>query len=259
MAHGNQRKNRIHHGRVDGGQSFAVLQMLQQPILRFLHRAGAERLPGHALEELEEAIERQKEIPPANYAPVPFVGAQAALGVNEQFFHPDSVAGGPTGLEREQDRQRHYDAARPRRHFVQVDVEPVRQQHQFGRDGGSHVPLQRAHQGQVESLKRIDCLEASQFVDAATRALHVWRIRTVASQLEAEVGLYRCINFRGTTNVNIPAAIGQLPPANIGGQFLHTRSVKAAQDVQIQNVIRLERRVRFEFTQPVAPRILQAQ
>src|SRR6267378_1019921 len=49
---GHQRENRIHHRRIDRGESFSPLDVIQHPDLRFAQRALAQRLPGQFLVEL---------------------------------------------------------------------------------------------------------------------------------------------------------------------------------------------------------------
>ena len=71
MAQRQQRENRVHHGRINRGQSFGAFQVLEHPFARLPQRPLPQRLPRHALIELQAAIQGQKEIPPAEKLLVP--------------------------------------------------------------------------------------------------------------------------------------------------------------------------------------------
>ena len=74
------------------------------------------------------------------------------------------------------------------------------------------------------------------------------RVRRVACQFERQIGFYGCIDLRRTADVNIPAAVFELPSPDVLRKFHDAFPVETAQDVKIKDVIGLERRVRLQFT-----------
>ena len=58
--------------------------MLEQPCTRLAQGALAQRLPRHALVELEAAVEGEKEIPPREKAAIPVECGGAVIRVEEK-------------------------------------------------------------------------------------------------------------------------------------------------------------------------------
>src|SRR6266550_1983433 len=71
MPQSQKRKNRVHHGGIDGGQSLGALEMFEKPLPRQAQGTVPQRLPRDAFIQLETPVERQKEIPPAEKLFIP--------------------------------------------------------------------------------------------------------------------------------------------------------------------------------------------
>jgi len=76
-------------------------------------------------------------------------------------------------------------------------------------------------------------------------------------EFEREIRFHCGVQFRRTAEVNVPAAIIELPPPDELCKFCHTFAIESPEDVKIENVIRFERRVGFEFSQPVTVVVLK--
>ena len=183
MPERHQRENRIHHRWVDGRESFRALDVIQQPRSRFAQRALTERLPGHFFVELQHAVERQKNVFPGNELLAPIECRCLARGILEQFIHACAFRQTPVRPQRAQDRHGNDDSARPRRHFVNVDVAPVRKEHQLNRNRRNQLPSHRADQRQIKPHVRIGVLQAAEKMHGFPSLRHVRGISGVACEL----------------------------------------------------------------------------
>ena len=86
----------------------------------------------------------------------------------------------------------------------------------------------------------------------------------VAAQLQSAIGLYRRIDVCGTLRVDVPAAVFELLARDMAAGCIHQSAgwripyAIAAGLVQPelqQHVVRLQRRIAFSFTYPVASEV----
>src|SRR6202022_3759126 len=108
--------------------------MLEQPVLCLTQRPPAQRFPRDALIQLEATIERQKEIPPTKKLLVPIKCEGLARCVLIQRVHTNSARYAKERFMRVENGQRNNDSARPRRHLVNINREPIRKKHQLRRN-----------------------------------------------------------------------------------------------------------------------------
>ena len=57
-----QRHDGVHHGRIDGAQAVRLLEMLDHPFAAFGERVTPDEARAHALPDLQEAVERRKQL-----------------------------------------------------------------------------------------------------------------------------------------------------------------------------------------------------
>ena len=137
--------------------------------------------------------------------------------------------------------------------------EPIRQQHQFRRNCRNQAPIERAHHRQIKTHVGIRRFQAAQLVNLAA-----WRLPCAApapNRLPAAAPRKpsRRVQLGRTTVENIPAAVRQLPFADIVRELRNFLGVQLPKNVQVENVIGLKSRVRFEFGPPVALLVLRGQ
>src|SRR5947208_8877692 len=68
----------------------------------------------------------------------------------------------PVGAQGRQDGHGDHDAAGPRRHFINVEDEPTRNEQQFGWNRRNKIPANRPNQRQVKTNVGIGMLETAQ-------------------------------------------------------------------------------------------------
>ena len=129
MAKRHQRENGVHHRRVNGREAFGALDMIQHPGLGFSHGALPERLPGRLLIKLQTAVQGQENVFPGTKLITPIQRGGLALRILEQFVDVGGLRQPPVGAQHTQNRHGDHDAARPRRHFVNVENEPMGDKH----------------------------------------------------------------------------------------------------------------------------------
>ena len=93
MAQRHQRKNGVHHGRINRGQPFAALQVLEHPFPRLPQRALPQGLPRHAFVQFQAAIQGQEEISPAEQFLVPTQRKGFARGIADTVRPRDTPPG----------------------------------------------------------------------------------------------------------------------------------------------------------------------
>ena len=85
---------------------------------------------------------------------------------------------------------------------------------------------------------------------AGTR--HMRCVRGVPGQFKGDVGLNCGVEFCRTSGVNVPSTVRELPATNVIGQLDAPVAVQLSQNMKEEDVIRLQRRVGFKFSYPVA-------
>src|SRR5262249_56366222 len=94
------------------------------------------------LAEMNELVQRHKEISPRNHLRAPFQMQMASVtSTHKQLVDAHLRGNFLEGLLGVRDRQRHQDGSRPRRDFVQIEPEPVGKQHQLRRNRRYRLPV----------------------------------------------------------------------------------------------------------------------
>ena len=87
---------------------------------------------------------------------------------------------------------------------------------------------------------------------APARPQHARRLGRIAGKLQAEVALDRGVQLGRPARVNVPAAVGELPAADIIRQLGDPIRVGPAEDMKVKYVVGLDRGIRFKLAQPVS-------
>ncbi len=176
MAERHQRENRIHHRRINRGEAFGALDVLEHPGFRFTQRAIAQRLPRQLFVELHRAIGGEEEIAPRDERFAPIERRRFVRRIDEEFINLSVLWQAEIGTQRGENRHRDDDAARPRRHLVDVEIEPIRQQHHFRQDRGNHLPAERTGEREIEANVGICFFETAEAQRRFARLDHMRRI-----------------------------------------------------------------------------------
>ena len=233
--------------------------MLEQPALGLAQCALSQRLPGHAFVKLQSSIKREKEIPPGKKPIAPGKRGGAGTGIAEELVDAHRFAQFPIRLMGVKDREGNDDSASPGGHFVDVDRKPGWEQHQLRGNGGRHLPNHGTHQSEIKSGVGVRGFEAAELQHTGTSTLHVRLIGAVAGKLEGKISFDRGIEFGGTAEINIPAAVRQLALANIIGELAYTLGIGFIQDMQIENIVGFQSGVGLELANPIPLGGLQRQ
>ena len=168
---------RVHHRGVDGGKALSALDMIQHPRLRFADGALAERFPRKLLVQLEPAVYSQKYIFPGKELVAPIQSGGLTLRVFEELVHMSVFRKPPVGAQRGQNRHGNDNPARPGRHFVNIENEPVRDEHQLRRNRRNQIPAHCADQRKVKTDVGVGMLKAAEAMNHFPRAHQIRRVR----------------------------------------------------------------------------------
>src|SRR5882762_11919393 len=82
-------------------------------------------------------------------------------------------------------------------------------------------------------------------------------IRRITSQPQGDVRFDRRVQFGGPAIVNVPTAVFELAAPDVICKLRDAIGTRLTDDVQVEDVVRFERGVRFEFAKPIAFRRLE--
>ena len=77
------------------------------------------------------------------------------------------------------------------------------------------MPTNQAGQSKIEPCKGIRSLQTAKLPNAQAGANHMLRLRRISGQFQRQVGLKRRVDLGRTSEVNVPASVFELPPADI--------------------------------------------
>ncbi|MGF6812555.1 hypothetical protein OKW30_007747 [Paraburkholderia sp. Clong3] len=141
-----------------------------------------------------------------------------------------------------------------------MEREPHRQQHDLDRHHRHRAPRHHAKEGEQDSREHVHVFRAAVREDRVARAHHVLGIDRVADHLQREVRLHARADVERAVGEERPAAVRQLDAAQITGDLLFEFEVRRfAEIVDQQHVFGRNRRVGFEFVDPMAVRLLRGQ
>ena len=250
----------IEHGREDGAEAFAPLaHSLDHPGFGGLQRPPAERVNGELVVELQEFVAPEKKVPPSPEARVLFereVGIFESCRIELVELHGrGEMAHGLVVIE---NRQRRDDRPAPRRHLVEVEEKPIREEEDLRRDGGQVLPRKLAEKRKVKLSVGVDLRDAAEAEDVRAGLPHPRGVGRVAGKLEREVCLNRGVDFARTTDKNIPAAVGELAATNVSRAFGLQGFIHLPQPMHVDDIVATEGGIGDELAFPMAVGSLQA-
>ncbi len=160
-------------------------------------------------------------------------------------------------LEVIDDRERHDHAAAPRRHLVNVKVEPIRQQDDFRRDDRQVLPRILAEHGEEELGVRVGSRDAAEAHDGGVGADHARVVGLMPGKLEREVGLERGVELARPLVVGVPAAVEHLAVEQVLDAARLLVEIDLARPVHERDYVRDQRAVDVQLAHPITVRLLQ--
>src|ERR1700730_4293576 len=88
-------------------------------------------------------------------------------------------------------------------------------------------------------------------------ALQMLGIRQITSQSQGDIRLYRRVQLGRSAVVNVPAAVFELASPDVVRKLRDAIGTRLINYVKVENVVRFEGSVRFEFPEPVTLRRLE--
>src|SRR5262249_20480574 len=204
------------------------------------------------MQNFQYVIKTEKEISPG---PEAFAARQAEIalfGAKRIELVQLLVTGQRTRrFEMVDDRERNQHRPAPGRHFVDVKRRPCGQQNHFHWNGRQIFPRELSEKREVKFAERVHAGNASETQDVLARFAHEREIGRVTGELEGEVTFDRRVDLARPAEVNVPAAVGQLPFQNVTNAAFLEINVDLAQPVHKKHEVRTKRAIDQEFAAPM--------
>src|SRR5690242_15759959 len=206
---------------------------------------------------MREPIEHQEEITPTDELVTPLqakIGVVAALG--KEFLDSHLIWNLLEGLLGVADRERHKNATRPRRNFVDIEPEPSREEYDLRRNGWHGIVVVLSEKAQIDLRKSIDRSHPAESKYAFTCADQNGIVCFISGELQTEIGFYRRADVRRTAVVNRPSSVVVLMANDLPRSLLQSHLIARSQKRVQQDVIGFKCGIGFELAAPEAFRIL---
>ncbi len=251
--------HRVRHGRENRAEPVFAVQAFIDEGHRLAHRALARGFREQAVDRAQQHVHAAEEAEPAGMLmrrPIARAGVDRRAAEQLVDAHAARVARDrPLRVEHE---QRHDHGTRPVRHLREMERKPHGQQHDLDGHHGHRAPRHHAEQREQNPREHIHGFGAAVGENRLACADHVLGVRRVADHLQREVRLDTRADVERAVGKERPAAVGQLDAAQISADLLLQFQVwRFAEIVDQQHVFGGNRRVGFEFVDPVAVRLLR--
>src|SRR5215475_9414855 len=169
-----ERDQTIQHRRINRGQPVTPLSdSFEHPTLGFLERAFARRTNAQRMQNMKDIVDAEEEISPR---PKLFAARQpqvALLGTDRIKLVQLLIARQRPGwFEMVDDRERNQHRATPRRHFVDVERRPGREQNHLDRNRWQIFPRKLAEEREIKFAERVHPRNAAETQNALARFSH---------------------------------------------------------------------------------------
>ena len=212
----------------------------------------------YTLEPVCETVEHEKEIAPTDEFLAPLqMKIRVVTAGREEFLNSHLIGNLLKGFLGVGDRERHENAAGPRRNLVDVEPEPIREQYDFRWNCWHCVVVVLAEEAQIDLGEGVDRSDPAETLDALSRSYQNGIVRLIACELQPKIGLNRSANVRWSTVVDRPAAVFILMAQDLTCGLLQAHFIARSQKGMQQDVIGFEGRVGFELAGPVSFRLLE--
>ena len=210
-ADGMQGEDRLHHRRLDARPLSGGVLVPQHPFDGARHRTASQRLPAHAAEQRDRAVERQEDVAPRQHRR----RARERQVARRRLAQPELPHVGlrrhpHLGAMHHQQRERHERGARPAGEAIDVERRPRRQQDHLDRHARDARPRELPEAREPEAGEHSRAREAAAGEHHLARPRERRLGRPESGQPEGEVGLDGRREMGGQTRLERPAAVGLL-------------------------------------------------
>ncbi len=245
--------DRVHGGGLDAAPAAVVLLTLDDPAGRGVQRGAAQRDEGEAVVGVQRLVQALEEALPAGGG-----GERARrvrpAGVRVQLVEVEGR--GPYGAQRGDDGERHDGLPGPLAEVVDVEGDPLRQEHELGRELGEVLPPPPAEERQPDPGEDPGGGDAALLADPRGGGGHVGVLGGVAGESEGDVGLDGRGELGGAAVEGGPGAVGALPRADEAGGGLGGPLVADAEELAQHQVFGVHGDVGLQVALPPALGVL---
>src|SRR5579875_157229 len=182
--------------------------------------------------ELQDFIHNQKDVTPGNGAAIPRqLHPFAVFPTHKKLINGGVGRYGAIGPQCVDNRERYKNGTRPRRHLIDVEVEPFRHENEFWRDDRNTVPVVLPENGEIELGEGVAVGHSTQRQNGTAGANHERLAFAETGQFTGEVGLYRCADLGWPPRIDSPITFWMLLAANVVGEFTKLLRVVLAQEL----------------------------
>ncbi len=256
-----QRDQTIEHRRKDCGQTVAALaDSLQHPALRFFERAFARWTDPQWVQDFQNIVEAKEKIAPGPKAFASWQPQIALFGTERIKLVQLLVARQRARrFEMVYDGEGNQHRPAPRRHFVDREWGPARQQNHFYRNGRQIFPRKLPEEREIKFAERVHPGNAAETQNILARFAHERQVRRITGQFQREVAFDRCIDLARAAKINIPTPVRQLPFQNVTGAAFLKRNVDLTEPVHEKDEVGAKCAVDQQLAAPMPVRTLLSQ
>ena len=185
-----QRQHGLDGGGLRAGPLPCPVLVAQHPLDGARHGAAAQRLPGHAAEERDGAVEREEDVAPRDQGRRARERQVLGRGLAQpELAHVGLGGHARLGAVHHQERERHQRGTGPAGEPVDVERRPRRQQDHLDRHARHARPRELAEAGQPEAREHAGAGQAPAGEDEVARAAERGLARAQSGELQREVRL----------------------------------------------------------------------
>ncbi len=198
----------VGHGREDRAQTVLAVEAFGDPGLGRLDRTLARALREERLGRVQHRVDTAENPKPHGLLLWRLGRRSDRLRrLEKQLVDRHALGVARLGLERLQHQERHDDGTAPIGDLVEMEREPLRQQHDLDRHDRHGPPRNEAEQRQHQPREHIGRRRAAAEADRLARAHHVRGIDGIADHLEREIGFHARAHVEGAVLEQRPAAV----------------------------------------------------
>ena len=250
--------DRVEHRRIDGAETVGHLKTIKHPLLRAFQSESAQGANVDGFGKVKQPVDDEKEVAPGDESLAIHAQTEDRVGPAANKKLVDSLLRRNL-LERlfgVDDRQRYENRTRPCGDLVDVEVEPVGKENDLRRDGRNGIIVVLAERAEIHLSEGIALDHAAVGENPLAAFHHAWIVGTDAHELCREVAFHGEREIAGAAGVDGPTAVLVLIAPDLGHGPLQTTGVTRLEQRVKEDVVGLEHRICFEFTAPVAVRVL---
>lgn len=251
-----QRDDGVDGGRLDTAPAAVVLLAFDDPAGGRVHREAAHPARGDPVIEVQRLVEALEDtVPTGRRCGAP--GWVRFAGVGVQLVQCEG--GGPDRPLRGDDSERHDGLAGPAAEVVDIERDPLREEHQLGREFRQVVPFPPPEQGQPDPGEHPARRDPALFPDPPRGAEHVRVVRPVPGQPQCHVRLDGCGQVPRSIVERGPGAVTELLAADEAAGRLYRGGILDSEELAEQEVLGVHGDVGGEVALPPALFVLSAQ